>query len=129
MCTVTFLPMGDGLRVMANRDERHTRPSAHPPSIARAGGALALMPIDPQGGGTWIAGTSAGLVFALLNAAGESRAVAPSRGRLILELVDCIDLRQVVSRAQSLCWALAAAQADRQRRPTGPGNAPENRRL
>ena len=104
MCTVTLLPLGDHLRVMANRDERHSRRSAHPPFITRAGGALALMPMDPQSGGTWIAGTSAGLVFALLNGAGESRSVAPSRGRLILELIDCVDLRQVVSRAQSLCW-------------------------
>ena len=104
MCTVTLLPFADHLRVMANRDERHTRPAAHPPSITRAGGALALMPMDPQGGGTWIAGTSAGLVFAILNSAGQSRTIAPSRGRLILELIDCLDLRQVVSRAQSLCW-------------------------
>ena len=65
MCTVTLLPLGDHLRVMTNRDELHTRPSAHPPFITRAGAALALMPVDPQGGGTWIAGTSAGLVFAI----------------------------------------------------------------
>ena len=104
MCTVTLLPMGDHLRVMANRDERHDRPVAHPPLISRAGGALALMPVDPQGGGTWIAATSAGLVFALLNGTGDVPATAPSRGRLILELLDCMDLRQVQARAQSLTW-------------------------
>jgi hypothetical protein len=104
MCTVTLLPMGDHLRVMANRDERHDRPRAHPPLISRAGGALALMPIDPQGGGTWIAATSAGLVFALLNGTGEAAATAPSRGRLILEVLDCVDLRQVTARAQALTW-------------------------
>ncbi|MGE0363131.1 MAG: NRDE family protein [Vicinamibacterales bacterium] len=104
MCTVTLLPMGDHLRVMANRDERHDRPSAHPPLISRAGSALALMPVDPQSGGTWIAATSAGLVFALLNGTGEAAATAPSRGRLILELLDCMDLGQVTARAQSLTW-------------------------
>lgn len=104
MCTVTFLPMGDHLRVMANRDERHDRPAAHPPHISRAGGALALLPIDPQGGGTWIAATSSGLVFALLNGHGEVSSTAPSRGRLILEMLDCADLRQVVARAQGLTW-------------------------
>jgi hypothetical protein len=104
MCTVSLLPTGDHLRVMANRDERHDRPVAHPPLISRAGGALALMPIDPQGGGTWIAATSAGLVFALLNGTGDVPATAPSRGRLILELLDCMDLRQVQARAQSLTW-------------------------
>ena len=104
MCTVTLLPMGDHLRVMANRDELHDRPVAHAPLITRAGGALALMPIDPRGGGTWIAATSAGLVFALLNGSGEALPAAPSRGRLILELLDCIDLRQVTARAHGLTW-------------------------
>jgi hypothetical protein len=104
MCTVTLLPMGDRLRVMANRDERHARRAAHPPHIARAGAALALMPVDPQGGGTWIAATSAGLVFALLNGTGDAPGTGPSRGRLILEMLDCMDLRQVVARSQSLTW-------------------------
>jgi hypothetical protein len=52
VCTITLLPMGDHLRVMANRDERHDRPLAHAPRITRASGALALMPLDPRGGGT-----------------------------------------------------------------------------
>jgi hypothetical protein len=102
MCTVTLVPHGGGLRVMANRDERHARLPASPPRIVRAGGALALLPLDLHRGGTWIAGTSSGLVFALLNGHGDVPAGAPSRGRLILELLDCLDLPQVVARAQTL---------------------------
>jgi hypothetical protein len=104
MCTVTLVPDGETLRVMANRDERHSRMAASPPRIVRAGRALALLPVDPQSGGTWIAATSAGLVFALLNGNGAAPESAPSRGLLIPELADCSDLSHVVARAQSLAW-------------------------
>jgi hypothetical protein len=103
MCTVTLVSGRERLRVMCNRDERHERPAAHPPLIMRAGGSLAVLPIDPQGGGTWIAGNSAGLVFALLNGAAAPRGTL-SRGRLILDLLDCVDLAQVTSRARTVCW-------------------------
>jgi hypothetical protein len=54
-------------RVTFNRDERRTRPPALPPSQHLYDDRVAVHPIDPAGGGTWIAVSSAGLVFALLN--------------------------------------------------------------
>ena len=66
MCTVSVVAAGDRLRVMCNRDERHTRPDAHPPTAMRTHAGLALLPLDPLSGGTWIAASSAGLAFAVL---------------------------------------------------------------
>ncbi|MGE3470482.1 MAG: NRDE family protein [Vicinamibacterales bacterium] len=119
MCTVSFVAAGGRLRAMCNRDERYTRPAAHPPLVTRAGGLLALLPLDPCGGGTWIAGTSAGLVFAVLNGEGPGGAPGLSRGRLILELLESASLEDAVVRARPLCsrdWPahrLLVADADR----------------
>jgi hypothetical protein len=78
MCTVTVLPRSllpsdpspDRLllRVACNRDELLTRAPALPPTLWAAGARRALMPIDPESGGTWIAANDAGLIFVLLNA-------------------------------------------------------------
>jgi hypothetical protein len=57
-------------RVMFNRDERITRGEARLPQACSHGRLTGLYPVDPDGGGTWIAATSAGLVFALLNETG-----------------------------------------------------------
>jgi hypothetical protein len=57
-------------RVMFNRDERITRGEARLPQARSHGRLTGLYPVDPDGGGTWIAATSAGLVFALLNETG-----------------------------------------------------------
>ena len=54
-----------------NRDERHDRPVARPPVEVTIGTRRVVMPIDPEGGGTWIAATEAGLAFTLLN--GDTR--------------------------------------------------------
>jgi Transport and Golgi organisation 2 len=55
------------LRVVCNRDERRTRTRALAPTIFQIGDRSVLMPIDPEGKGTWIAANDAGLVFTLLN--------------------------------------------------------------
>jgi Transport and Golgi organisation 2 len=54
-------------RVVVNRDERKERALAEPPLAASYDGVRAVHPVDPVGGGTWVAATDAGLVFALLN--------------------------------------------------------------
>lgn len=103
MCTMTLVATADRLRVMFNRDERHTRPEAWHPRMVRTAGPIALMPIDPTGGGTWIAASGAGLVFGLLNADGPVPIAAPSRGAIIPALARCHTLDQVVDTAQALC--------------------------
>lgn len=67
MCTVSIVPLGDGFRLLCNRDERIGRPVAAPPSRVAVGGVEAIFPIDPQSGGTWIGVNEAGLAIALLN--------------------------------------------------------------
>jgi hypothetical protein len=73
MCTVSIVPLAAGFRLMCNRDEQHARPAALPPRQVSLAGRNVTMPIDPQGGGSWIAVTEDGLALALLNR-------MPSRG-------------------------------------------------
>ena len=102
MCTVSVVTSRDRLRLMCNRDEQHTRPAAHPPAIVRTTTGTALMPLDPRGGGTWVAANACGLVFSVLNGDGPPGAPGLSRGRLILELLDARGLDEVVDRAHGL---------------------------
>ena len=81
MCTVSIVPLADGFRVMCNRDEQRARPVALPPRWVDVGGAAAIMPTDPLGGGSWIAVTRTGLAIAMLN---RLSAAAPAAGRPLL---------------------------------------------
>src|SRR6478672_3947680 len=76
MCTLSAirLPACNGLRVVFNRDELRSRPEALPPVVRKFGARTAVMPIDPQSDGTWIAANDAGLIFALLNRSLRRRA-------------------------------------------------------
>ena len=91
MCTVTIVPLADGFRLMCNRDEQHTRPAAQPPRWVRTRRTDALMPIDPQGGGSWIAVTGDGFAVTLLNRATDDWPAEDlprhSRGELVMSLV------------------------------------------
>ncbi len=107
MCTVTILPLEHGIRMAANRDESPLRPSALPPRVVTVGKYQALMPIDPQSGGTWIATTDGGLVFTLLNvySAPRDRNAAPpriSRGTIIPKLVDASTLEDAFARMRDI---------------------------
>ncbi|MEW6321120.1 MAG: NRDE family protein [Acidobacteriota bacterium] len=103
MCTVSFVhtPERSGFRLMVNRDERRTRPTAGPPMERRQGGVRVVWPTDPESGGTWVAVNDAGLVFALLNRTdGSSTAPAGvrSRGLVIPQLADARSLGQALER-------------------------------
>ena len=62
-----------------------------PPRIVDASGVRAVMPIDPDSGGTWIAGSEHGLAFAILNLNLDARQPesrnAKSRGEIIPDLL------------------------------------------
>jgi hypothetical protein len=62
------------------------------------------MPIDPEGGGTWIGANDAGLVCVLLNASGTASvpAAALSRGTIIPPLLGCRGLEAVLMEARRL---------------------------
>jgi Transport and Golgi organisation 2 len=103
MCTVSLVTTGDRLRVMASRDERHARPEATHPRTRATPYGFAIMPTDPQAGGTWIAATSSGLVFALLNGESDAPSGGMSRGLIIPSLAGCETLAEVIDRAGELC--------------------------
>src|SRR5262245_39809777 len=105
MCTVTILPesvlsgshsrSADPVlwRVACNRDESRTRPAALPPAVTRIASRVAIMPTDPQAGGTWIGVNDARLVCSLLNVydGGTSVERPLSRGTIIPRLLGCAD--------------------------------------
>lgn len=67
MCTVSWLLANDGYQVFFNRDEQKGRAIAHSPKYFYDGGVKYLMPVDPVGGGSWIAMNQSGLSVCLLN--------------------------------------------------------------
>jgi hypothetical protein len=94
-------------RVTFNRDERRTRPPALPPHQHLYDDRVAVHPIDPLGGGTWIAMSSAGLVFALLNGYSEDDSrprptTAKSRGLIIPALLGADTLHVATMRVQAI---------------------------
>jgi hypothetical protein len=103
---VSVVPGEDGFRVVCNRDERRTRPAALPPAVRVIGAVHAILPIDGQSGGTWIAANDAGLVLALLNrsrsAVVDAPSAARSRGGIVPLLVRHTDLSAAVDDALTL---------------------------
>lgn len=86
MCTLSWQAQAQGYELWFSRDESVLRPLAYPPQPMQNGWALA--PVDPQGGGTWLAVNQVGMSFALLNAyewmpAGEEPLDRISRGTVI----------------------------------------------
>lgn len=67
MCTISWFYHCNGYDVFFNRDEQVSRPRAIPPEVKTINQTQAIIPIDPQGGGTWIAVNQFGCTFALLN--------------------------------------------------------------
>lgn len=117
MCTISIISLAAGrpaplgapwFRLVANRDERVTRPAGEPPRLVEIDGVQVAMPIDPVGGGTWIAATAEGVVFAILNgqdpAAGPAAPDGPSRGAIIPSLLSSESLDEVGHRLLSRDW-------------------------
>lgn len=106
MCTLTVVPRPDenskvlGYRLVFNRDEQLTRSTGTDPTIEEHGGIRAILPRDPDSGGTWIAVTEFGLAFAVLNVnpseegSGDS-SKGKSRGLLIPPLLECVSVDSV----------------------------------
>lgn len=102
MCTVTWCRPAAGYEVFFNRDEQRARPPAEPPAVRESHGIHYLAPLDPQGGGTWLAVNERGLTLGLLNhyESGQPTGSAPaaSRGRLVTSLADCATQEEVTDR-------------------------------
>jgi uncharacterized protein with NRDE domain len=111
MCTVTAVPRSRlsvpswaadplFLRLVCNRDESRTRADALPPVVQTIEGRRAVMPLDPDSGGSWIAVNENGLVFTLLNAnpPRQSATAGLSRGGLIPRLAGADSLSEALAR-------------------------------
>lgn len=107
MCTVSLIRGAEGQqdatrwRLVCNRDELHTRAMADPPSATHVGPLRVVAPRDPDGGGTWVATSSAGLGFVLLNRRvdqTEERHPRVTRGAIIPAIWDCASVDAVRAR-------------------------------
>ena len=89
MCTVSWLLANDGYQVFFNRDEQKGRALALSPKYFNDLGVKYLMPVDPVGGGSWIAINQAGLAICLLNYYQSHSKVREliSRGLLVKSLI------------------------------------------
>jgi hypothetical protein len=135
VCTLTIFPASDGFQLAMNRDELRSRPAALPPEIRSGGGRSWIMPVDPVGGGTWIAASDAGVAMALLNLhdvpwSGEAEPAARmSRGTIIPHLIEAGDVEEAVRLARGIRPAdyqpfrLVATDSDRFAVFASDGNA------
>lgn len=92
MCTLTYFPKGEnGFLFTHNRDELISRSQALPPSMVPLGDKKVMFPIDPDGGGTWIA-SDGKWSACILNGAFERYKHEPpyrmSRGKMLLDLYE-----------------------------------------
>lgn len=104
MCTVTIIPTRDGFRLATNRDENRLRPAAIPPSTRMFGDIHAIAPLDPKGGGTWVAVTEAGMAFTVLNGNPFPMPSMPPKDRLVSRglIIPSIAEASTISSAVSL---------------------------
>ncbi len=105
MCTLTVINLKTGedkpgYRLVMNRDELRTRSRALPPEWREVEGVGAIWPVDPDGGGTWIAAAQTGLTLALVNSFPEPMPKLPaepiSRGLIIPRLIASEGIEGVV---------------------------------
>ena len=89
MCTLTYLPTGQGFTFTHNRDERVDRPSSKDFKVMRQGEYDVYFPQDLEARGSWIAFSTEGRAVCLLN--GGSRphqrkaSYRHSRGLVVLD--------------------------------------------
>ena len=67
MCTLSWIRDNESYQVFFNRDEQRSRSQAQPPQCVDHSGVPVLLPLDPDGGGSWISVNGHGLSLCLLN--------------------------------------------------------------
>ncbi|MCC5856025.1 MAG: NRDE family protein [Idiomarina sp.] len=80
------------MHILVNRDEQRDRDHALPPTRVTNNTVQAMMPIDPEGGGSWVAANDHGFVFCILNRYSRLASVEQSwqsRGELVRQLSQC----------------------------------------
>lgn len=90
MCTVSFIPIKNGVILTSNRDEHVSRGIAQYPEFYMLNGRKLAFPKDTKAGGTWFISNENGDTGVLLNGAFEKHIPAPpyrkSRGLVLPEL-------------------------------------------
>jgi len=122
VCTASWIHVAGRFELFFNRDEQRTRAPASPPRVVELDGVRAVMPLDGQDHGTWIAANEFGLVVCLLNL--YEVAYVPeaptSRGRVVTELArartlaqarECLEAQPLV-RLRAFTVALFAPRAE-----------------
>ncbi len=110
MCTVTIIRESSGaVRMVTSRDESPRRAPALPPRWhTLGGGGRAVWPVDPTGGGTWVAAADTGLALTILNCNPRTPPSLPprddlvSRGTIIPALIDSGSASAVMQRLANL---------------------------
>jgi len=108
MCTVSWIRQAGGYRLFCNRDEKHTRRAALPPTVRERRGVRFIAPLDGAYGGTWIGVNQFGLSLCLLNRYPDEAVPSMdaegylSRGLLPVELIDCRTRSQTQSRVEQI---------------------------
>jgi hypothetical protein len=67
MCTLSWTRNQEGYQVFFNRDEQRSRSLAELPQCIDHNGVPVILPLDPDGGGSWISVNGHGLSLCLLN--------------------------------------------------------------
>jgi len=91
LCTLSFIKIPNGIRLIHSRDEQRTRAPGQPPSVWSVDEHKLLSPRDPDAGGTWVALRDDGVILAVMNRNPEppptlNRSSLSSRGLLIGDL-------------------------------------------
>ena len=90
MCTLSWWYHDNRMHILFNRDERKARAPARWPEHYQQSGVEAIMPLDPEGEGSWVAANALGQVFCLLNdytsAVEDPTTALQSRGKLVRSL-------------------------------------------
>lgn len=106
MCTLSWTRSARGYLLLFNRDERLTRPNAHPPTRQTVDGVRILAPLDRAAGGTWIGVNQYGVTATLLNryddAPVDPAAGSVSRGILLLSLLAARSARATLAGAAAM---------------------------
>ena len=93
------------LSVYFNRDEQRSRELATPPMVQDLNGVSAILPTDPQRGGTWIASNQHGLTIALLNNYSvllEKDTSYESRGFIVKTLAEAVTIEEASQTLETL---------------------------
>lgn len=95
MCTVTFVPVKQGVLLTSSRDEKQVRKAALVPQAYMHGSNILTYPKDAEAGGTWVAMKDNGDAAVLLNGGYIKHIAKPpynkSRGLIMLNVFSADD--------------------------------------